>query len=275
MADFDRQAQVTRKLPVQILSGNILAAIQESRRHDLGTVSLYTDDEGHMHRGIVVARGKVDLKKLPVAIPSGEIAAEIARRLVDGTSDQSKMVKIYGTLDAAGKAERNIESDFIITLLPDRAILDFIALKKNKYDFFVDHPGLHELLKDGEPLPPRSQVKARVGRGGNHAPLRLDLTDPTQADRLFEILECLDDAPMVANGEARKEINEVMTMITRVREGYGRETATVEGGSVTAPGETPEPVPTQGAVAPEPDARDFEAQDHDDMPDEVRPEMEL
>lgn len=277
MADFDRQAEVTRKLPVQILSGNILAAIQESRRHDLGTVSLYTDDEGHMHRGIVVARGKVDLQKLPVPIPSGDVAAEIARRLIEGTSTQKNTIKIYGTLDVEGKAERSSESDFIITLLPDRAVLDFVAFKKSHYQFYADHPGLHELLKDGAPLPPRSEVKARVGRSAGHKPLRLDLTDPTQAERLYDILECLDDAPMVANGEARKEINEVMTMITRVRDGYApvahagdHQNGQPEGTRQAAAA----PVEIDRPAADEPEEENEPAWVAD-LSDDIRPEMEL
>mgnify|MGYP007127341610 CR=1 FL=1 len=222
MNAFDQQALLTRQLPVQILTGNILSAIQEARRHNLGTVSLYRDTESRVHRGIVVSRNKVDLSKLPVPVPHGDVAVEVARMLLAGRAEANQSMRLYVSMDADRKAERSGEEDGIISIRQGRAVVDFIALRKSNYDFFANRPGLHELIH-GDDLPRKSEVRARVARNGQHRPLRLDLTDEVERDRLFDIVGLLGDASMVANGDMRSLINEATTMINRIRDGYVRE----------------------------------------------------
>lgn len=222
MNAFDQQALLTRQLPVQILTGNILSAIQEARRHNLGTVSLYRDTESRVHRGIVVSRNKVDLSKLPVPVPNADVAVEVARMLLAGRAEANQSMRLYISMDRDRKAERSGEEDGIITIRQGRAVIDFIALRKSNYDFFAERRGLHELIH-GDDLPRKSEVRARVARNGQHRPLRLDLTDEVERERLFEIVGLLGEASMLANGDMRSLINEATTMINRVRDGYVRE----------------------------------------------------
>jgi len=220
MREFDQSAMLTRQLPVQILSGNIISAIQEARQHDLGSISLYRDGEGTVHRGIVVSRGKVNLEFLPVTVPKDDsILAELLRYRIERKNEFGKgQLRIYGSMDPSRKAERDVNEDFIIKVGSKRAELDFIQLRKSNYDFFAGRPGLHEALH-GAPLPPRSEVRSRMARPSGHRILALDMESPEQRERLFRIGALIGEAPMVANSAARKPLNELSAIIQRLREG--------------------------------------------------------
>ncbi len=81
MREFARQITVNRKAPVQILSGNHLTAMQVAATNQLGVMTLYRDNEGTTHRGIVVYKNKVDLTKLPAIVPSGKVTVQLLHRL--------------------------------------------------------------------------------------------------------------------------------------------------------------------------------------------------
>lgn len=233
MQRFDEQAMLTRALPVQILTGNILAAMQEARRHDLGTVSLYRDSEARVHRGIVIARHKVDLSNLPVDVPSTDVLTEAVRRFIEQPQPDNAMMRLYLSMDPTKRPERSMEEDGIIHIAPNRAVIDFIALRRSNYAFFASRTGLYETLYDA-PLPDRDSVRSRVARNSNHKPLRLDLSDAGHREKLFHFLSLLDDPPMIANGTSRAVLNEASNLISRIRDGYVRADRPIEEGGAAA-----------------------------------------
>ncbi|MCE2523365.1 MAG: strawberry notch C-terminal domain-containing protein [Rhodobacteraceae bacterium] len=86
MQEFANQLNLGRRYPVQVLSGNLLAAITEAQSHKLGTMSLFREMEGQMRRGIVVDRSKVDLDRLPAIVPSCRVAVGLAAERLEGRS---------------------------------------------------------------------------------------------------------------------------------------------------------------------------------------------
>jgi len=82
LKEFNKQSQMERKTPVQILVGNHLAAIGEANQHRLGALSLFRDKYGVLQRGVVMSKGNVDLTKLPVAVPSGRVAIALTNLLI-------------------------------------------------------------------------------------------------------------------------------------------------------------------------------------------------
>ncbi|MEW5424985.1 hypothetical protein HNS03_24080 [Amorphus sp. 3PC139-8] len=88
--EFRQQGEVARKLPVQVLTGNTLLALQVARRHKLGAMSLYRDKEGQWHRGVVVHANKVDLTNLPVRVAGTSAIALLLHNLAsaDGVLDE-------------------------------------------------------------------------------------------------------------------------------------------------------------------------------------------
>ncbi len=81
---FAQQLALGRRYPVQILNGNLLAAITEAQRHRLGTMCLYREQDGDLRRGIVVRQSKVNLEYLPTVIPSARIAEALVARQLAG-----------------------------------------------------------------------------------------------------------------------------------------------------------------------------------------------
>lgn len=71
LLEFEELSRVTRRLPVQILTGNHLLAMAQARNHNLGSMSLYRSDNG-IERGVVVNPTKVDLRHLPCILPNPE-----------------------------------------------------------------------------------------------------------------------------------------------------------------------------------------------------------
>ncbi len=82
LKEFNKQSQLERQYPVQILVGNHLAAIGEANQHRLGSLSLFRDKYGVTQRGVVMTKGNVDLSKLPVSVPSVRVAIALANLLI-------------------------------------------------------------------------------------------------------------------------------------------------------------------------------------------------
>ncbi len=99
LQEFANQLNLGRRYPVQVLSGNLLAAIAEAQSHRLGTMSLFREMNGEIRRGIVVDRAKVNLDQLPAIIPSGRVAAGLVAKRISGDIRQSLTIWI-------GKRER-------------------------------------------------------------------------------------------------------------------------------------------------------------------------
>ncbi|MCY4543063.1 MAG: strawberry notch C-terminal domain-containing protein [Rhodobacteraceae bacterium] len=84
MREFARQSTINRSAPVQILSGNHLAAMQIAKNNRLGLMTLYRDTDGMTNRGIVVHRDKTDLSNLPAIVPSGSVATHLLCMAIRG-----------------------------------------------------------------------------------------------------------------------------------------------------------------------------------------------
>ena len=210
LEDFDRDSLLTRRLPVQVLSGNILQAINEASRHDLGTVSLYRDTDNHVHRGIVVNKQKVDMEKLPVTIGNGPLAAEVICRFMQDPDMTARegLLKLWGGVTGnRGMGERN-DAEAIITITANSFRLDMLPLRKSTWEFYADRPGLFELMY-GEPLPDQSEAPAkayrRPGTKGDHI-VHIRFDDPDNRRRALRILEALD-VPLLTDGKFRSLIN--------------------------------------------------------------------
>ncbi len=77
LEDFSHQSTSERKTPIQILTGNLLEAIELAKNNRLGSMSLYRDSCGRMHRGIVVRKRNIDVRILPATIPTTETAKSL------------------------------------------------------------------------------------------------------------------------------------------------------------------------------------------------------
>ena len=100
---FTEQSNLDRRVPVQLLIGNHLTAIDESMRNSLGTMSLFRDENGHTHRGVIVKPGKVDLTKLPVLIPSARVFEALIAHFVDiesGAIDVDRLLVWVGSRES-------------------------------------------------------------------------------------------------------------------------------------------------------------------------------
>lgn len=239
LSSFDEQALMTRQVPVQILTGNILSAMREGRHHSLGTIQLYEDTKGMVHRGVVVSRNKIDLSKLPVTLPSGLIAVEAAHRFIQDRTIEMNSFKIYLSMEAGRTPQREQDEDGIISITRSSITIDFIALRKSNYDFFVARPGLYEAIME-KPLPAEDQVRARMGRNMNHKPIKFRTDTEEGMARMNRFLSLLGDADMVTNGFMRPIINEVELTVNRVREGVSLMGASLQPEMIERPLETEE-----------------------------------
>lgn len=216
---FSREALLKRRIPVQILSGNILQAITEAARHDLGSISLYRDMNSNIHRGIVVASQKIDLNKLPVQIPSSRIAVEALRRFMAKEDNiEAGVFRIWGSMEPGKPAGDRKAADIIMTLSRHALTIDMIPPRKTSYDFYAERPGLHDLLFN-KPLPERSQIPSRVVRipGRKHKNIvTIKLNDEDQASRALEIMRRLYDVPLMADAPLRELVNDITTQMERL-----------------------------------------------------------
>ena len=196
---FSEETQIRRQVPVQVMGGNILQAITEAKQHKLGTISLYRDIQGQIHRGIVVREFEVDMNMLPVSIPGALIAAEIttefARKvnMESGEYGKSENAKKTGRTAKAGRKGKggktkksDIQSEFMVVwgsmeknakdpgprnsadirlfLTANRINVDIQPLRKSTQEFYQSRPGLYETIHDC-PFPeniPNRATRART-----------------------------------------------------------------------------------------------------------------
>ncbi|MCE6959251.1 strawberry notch C-terminal domain-containing protein [Cereibacter sphaeroides] len=245
LEEFSNEALLTRRTPVQILSGNVLQAITEAARHDLGTVSLYRDMENHVHRGIVVAKHKIDLEKLPVPLPSPRVAAEVFWQFLEsGRFADINLFKIWGGLDPEkGPGERS-DADVMLTVTHRSFRADIAPLRRSTYAFYRDRPGLYELLHR-EPLPAFKDVPIRADRRGEKHKYLVDIRfegegAAAEKQRAMEIIGHLHDIPLMTDGTVRALVNETTITVERLLNGLTP--AAVEAGADVdeAPGEVEE-----------------------------------
>ncbi|WP_027234352.1 strawberry notch C-terminal domain-containing protein [Leisingera caerulea] len=216
LEEFDRDSLMTRRLPVQVLSGNILQAINEAARHDLGTVSLYRDTDDHVHRGIVVNKSKVNMENLPVTIPNGRVASKFVHRFLteDGLVEKEGLAKAWGAVSGnRGMGDRN-DAELILTVTARSFKLDMLPLRRTTYDFYAERPGLYELMYN-KPLPARSEAPAkayrRPGTKGDHI-VHIRFESDEERQRALAILEALD-VPLLTDGKFRNLINSAINEV--------------------------------------------------------------
>ena len=191
---FVEQSSLERRYPVQVLSGNHLAAIAEARRNSLGTMSLYKETSGQMQRGIVVDRHKTDLRFLPVVIPSARAAAAFAALVFRGRIEKSPMIWT-GKRDAP-----SISCRLIGQPKPHRsARLDLLQAPRRSdlQKSLGSRPGLKDLL---------FTHSGRRRRG---------LLWPLDANDIYRMLKDLDGLPLMTDGMFRESVNEINAALER------------------------------------------------------------
>lgn len=245
LEEFTQMARMRRALPVQVLQGNILQAINVAKENNLGTVSLYRNKEGEVSRGIVIHDSKVDMEKLPVNLPSGLVAAEAVRDAYLGRTgpDDSQYFRIWGAIDPAGRAGDPFEADIILKVGTRNVTIDMIPLRKSTYEFWAERPGLYEAVH-GAALPPEREVPARAIRrpGQKHAHLSSFPIDTEEGmGRLYRVLTLFDGLPLQIDGSKRGVVNEAIARINRIA--VGVEQAYQPGPTTVADPARPEPVP--------------------------------
>lgn len=264
LEEFTQMARMRRALPVQVLQGNVLQAINVAKENNLGTVSLYRNMEGEVSRGIVIHDSKVDMEKLPVNLPSGLVAAEAVRDAIRARTgpDDLKHFRIWGGVDPQGRPGDRFIADIIIKFGANTVTIDMIPLRRTTYEFWSEREGLFEAVH-GTALPPMAEVKQKAVRrpGQKHAYLstfRID--DEEGQDRLYRVLTLLAGLPLQVDGSKREFVNEAIARINRIAAG-------VEQAYQPAPLAVAEAEPDQGeadqtgpAEVPDPD-EDFEMDD--------------
>ena len=245
---FSEETLIRRQVPVQIMGGNILQAIVEAKKHKLGTISLYRDIQGQIHRGIVVRDNDVDMNMLPVSISSAIVAAEITTRFareLNRNTDQEKkgrkkeedtksvFMRVWGSMEKNATDPGNRDSaDVILVLTADRIRINIQPLRKSTHDFYLSRPGLHEAIHDA-PIP--DYIPNRASRRlGDEFIINSNLPEfaintPKGRDRLYRLMTCLGDIPMMIDGHHRNLANSTLETVNRKGpKGFECEDAKVE-----------------------------------------------
>jgi hypothetical protein len=223
LEEFTQMARLRRALPVQVLQGNILQAINVAKENNLGTVSLYRNKEGEVSRGIVIHDSKVDLSSLPVNLPSGQVAAEAVRDAIRAqlAQDDNQGFRVWGGIDPQGRAGDPSIADIILRIGAKTVTIDMLPLRQSTYAFWSERPGLFEAVH-AAPLPPYQAVPARAMRnpGKNHKYLsRFHIDTDEGQDRLYRVLTLMDGLPMQISGPKREFVNEAVARMNRIRDG--------------------------------------------------------
>jgi hypothetical protein len=219
LTEFSEIANMRRQMPVQILDGNVLQAINVAAENKLGTISLYRDLQGQVSRGILVNDAKVNMSLLPVHISSAEIAAETAMNFVRGagnysSKDTSSFMRIWGTMDPkASNAGERMDADIIITLTSRKAKIDMVPLRRSNAQFFRERPGLYSAVW-GEPWPDKVPMRPQRRPGTKHKYLvELDMGKVADREQLYEILSLMDNVPMQCDSRFREIVNDTVNYL--------------------------------------------------------------
>ena len=183
------------------MTGNHLTAITEAKRHNLGSMSLFRDSAGQVNRGIVVNRYKMDLNLLPAIIPSGRVAAALAKKALDG---EIRETVYFWT------GQRDVpELHFLIGCHAayNRPGLVFRApkFKNGASNIFKSNPSLYRALFENAPAHERPTRMRR----------RSVLYYPESATRIAEAMENLDGLPVCTDGKHRDIVNSLIRKFER------------------------------------------------------------
>ncbi len=204
LQDFSQQSVQERNFPIQILTGNHLAAVREADSHHLGALSLYRDMAGTIHRGVVIHRSARDLSRLPVMVPSSRVAKALTSLFMTGRLAETFLVfnisvgsKTLGTMvlshrlpgqDLSGRFRFPLED---IQFGPDgEEIFD-------EESFYYKHQELGRLFRRN-PSSPRSSLDGQD----------LFLSENRE---IFEIVfSSLDDLPVYCSHWHRDQVTEII-----------------------------------------------------------------
>ena len=194
---FTEQSSLDLRVPVQLLIGNHLTAIEESRRNSLGTMSLFRDENGRTHRGVIVKPGKVDLTKLPVLIPSARVLEALIARFLDAGSgiDVDSFLVWVGTRESSRVhfwLDRNGDGSVNLRVrLPDR---------EHSKMFYRDNPDLWI---------PATAVGRFVRRSYRNVEFGMSL--PAEASELRDLLRATDGLDLRCDWNLRETVNQLNT----------------------------------------------------------------
>lgn len=200
LRDFDNDRMFHREVPVQILTGNIIQAINEASRHNLGSVTLFRDEDGQVHRGVVVK--DLNLSLLPAQVPSARVAALAQAKFFENQGNVASF-RFWGNYDNSTIVERD-KCDIDIFVTARRADVSFPPLRRTTEAFYRSRPGLYELVWS-EPFP--DKVPERASRRSLSRIPKIDVTDDAGKERLRQIMWRLEGINLMTQGRSRPFIN--------------------------------------------------------------------
>lgn len=222
--EFNRDAQFEKRLPVQVLSGNILRAIAEASQNNLGSVSLWRDQEGHIHRGIVVQKSKIDLEKLPVRLPSGGHAAEMGHRFLENQEyrEVARSLRFYGDdAENSPPPEQVAAAELYLSLTTKMLTVQLPPLRKKTEDFYRSRPGLYEAVFEEEmPAPenvPDRAVRRKAKKNGrSRYDVQIDVTTDQGRRRALGVLARMNNLSLYVDGQFRGLLNDASQDLDRI-----------------------------------------------------------
>jgi hypothetical protein len=218
LEEFTREAMIAKRMPAQILHGNTLDAITTARNNKLGTISLYRDHRGVVHRGIVVTDSQKDMSLLPVRLNNAAIASEMAYRFLrQEIGENLKVMTFYGHLDPEKEITGRNESSLIVRITQSQAIFDIDPIKRGNYDDYAARPGLYEALHEN-PMPARGDVPSNAHRRGiDHKYLvKIPRDSEENLERITQAIRSLGVCGLAMDGKFRQDVLRVTTEYNRM-----------------------------------------------------------
>lgn len=225
LEEFNRDALFEQRMPVQVLSGNILRAITEASQNNLGSVSLWRDREDHIHRGIVVQKNKIDLEALPVRLPGGAHAAEMGHRFLNDPQyrEIARSLRFYGDDGENTPPPKEIAfAELYLSLTTKMLTVQLPPLRKKTEEFYRSRPGLYEAVY-GEALPepdkvPKNAVRRKATKAGrSRYDVQIDVTDEAGRQRAMSVLARLNGMSLYIDGAFRDLFNDVSQDVDRMQ----------------------------------------------------------
>ena len=166
---FDESSKGVFTKEVQLLMGNMLAALEVSQKHKLGSPSLFRDEKGAINRAIIIFDDNIDLNMLPRQVTTDNLMRHLVNNhLVEvqkpenDHEDFNEVLRIWGDSGKEG-VTKMFDAEHRIRVTPGKVSFDLLPLGKGTFDFYNNRPGLYEALH-GTPLPEKKSLKAAPSR---------------------------------------------------------------------------------------------------------------
>lgn len=131
---FNKQTIAQRRYPVQILTGNLLEATSVARMYRLGSMSVYRDTTGQLHRGVVVTRKNVALDKFEFTIPT----VEIIKKLIQKNEKEGLYLNIKFELRSELEGRKKWLSDIIICEGNEEGTFKFLVWSSHDLGEYIE-----------------------------------------------------------------------------------------------------------------------------------------